>query len=409
MPPVLQGYITAVHLPDGFDMNDRHVVMSTRTGVGYIGDKVLQSDTPLRAELRPGAYVEVAGNYDAHTRTAKAVTVCIYNERTKTRTGNGLILRVVSAGPEPVYRADGYQIRINSSSSVSFHSGLKRLSDVGPDTMLRYKGKLGKDGILEATRAQFTRIAGKPEIVSPSQSSEAPNSAAHTNGGAMQGSAPNEDKLQMWHAIPPDQPLQQRVARIGLSLVPAYMSEKAGNNPSKISYRFYAVDDEKMRSGYSLIDKHIILIPKQAAERLQNDSQLAAVLAEGIAQKLQTQVITAGDVAESAAGVAAAGGMIFMTPFAIAGYATYLIPAMHKGEQVLETPIQDQRDRIALGLMADAGYDPHQAPEAWRLLAPVHPALDPQSLPYPLRSEYQLNVLITLYDPHTAPVATVPQ
>ena len=408
-PPIVKGYITAVHLPGGFDMNDIFVAMSTRTGVGHIGDKIIQSDTPLRAELRPGAFVLVTGDYDAHTRTATAVTVFLLNERTKMRAGVGLILGVVSPGPEPVYRVDGYLIRVNLKSLQWSANNLQRLSNVGPNSILQYKGKIGVDGILEATRAQFTRIVEKPGIVSSTQGSEASDSVAQTNGGALQSSAPNEDKLQMWHAIPPDQPLQQRVARIGMSLAPTSLREKAGKGPAKIDYRFYAVDDEKIRGGYAIFDKHIILVPKQTIERLQNDSQLAAVLAEGIAQTLQMREIAKGEVGEAVAGTAMAGTMIFAAPLTAIAFAAELIPGKYKEEQVRETPMQEQRDRIALGLIADAGYDPHQAPEAWRLLAAEHPASDSQPLLYPRRSEYQLSVLITMYDPHTTPVAAGPQ
>jgi hypothetical protein len=407
VPPVVTGYISAVHMPGGFDMNDVHVVMSSRTGVGYIGDKIIQSDTPLRAELRPGAFVLVTGDYDEHARTATAVTVFLLNERTRTRAGAGLILGVVTPGPEPVYRVDGYLIHVNLKILRWSNYNLQRLLDVGPNSILEYKGKIGADGIIEATWAQFARIVDKPDVLS-SQNNAASDSPAHTNERAH-SPTPNEDKLQMWHAIPPDQQLQQRVARIGMSLVPASLCEETGNHLSKIDYSFYVVDDEKMRDGYAIFDKHVILIPKQTAERLQNDSQLAAVLAEGIAQTLQMREITKGKVTEYTAGAAVSGVVIALTPLAVVGYATVLIPAKYRDAPVQQMPYQDQRDRIALGLMADAGYDPHQAPETWRLLAAGHPAPDSQPLPYPLRSEYQLSVLNIMYETHRTPVAASPK
>jgi hypothetical protein len=405
--PVVKGYITAVHLPGGFYVNDCHVALSAQTGVGYIGDQVLESDTPIREELRPGAYIEVIGDYDWRTKTARADMVFIFNERKRVRAGEGLILKVVSTGPEPVYRADGYLIRIGSASSVSFHSGLKRLSDVGPNTVLHYVGKVGADGILEATRARFTRVEHGPQGAPHTPSSGAPGSAAPSKEGAPRDdSAPAcSDKLaQTWRVVPPDQPLQERVARVGMSLAPAYQREMAGDDPAGIHFRFCAIDDEKMRSGYTLFDKHTILIPRQAVERLQNDSQLAAVLAEGMAQILQVRGISKGEIADAGVGAVLTGTMIFVAPVSAAGFATELIPERYR-EGAMETPVEDQRERIALGLIADAGYDPHQAPEAWRLLAPEHPAPNPQSLPYPLRSEHQLTVLATLYDRRPAPAA----
>ena len=47
--------------------------------------------------------------------------------------------------------------------------------------------------------------------------------------------------------------------------------------------------------------------------------------------------------------------------------------------------LEEQRGRIALSLMADAGYDPWQAPEAWRLMQPKRLPGDVSALPYPDR------------------------
>jgi hypothetical protein len=59
--------------------------------------------------------------------------------------------------------------------------------------------------------------------------------------------------------------------------------------------------------------------------------------------------------------------------------------------------MEEQRGRIALALLADAGYDPRQAPEAWRLLDPKHAPADPSALAYPSRSGYQLGILNLQY------------
>jgi hypothetical protein len=68
--------------------------------------------------------------------------------------------------------------------------------------------------------------------------------------------------------------------------------------------------------------------------------------------------------------------------------------------------MEEQRGRVALSLMADAGYDPWQAPEAWRLLAPKEPAKDPSKLKYPDRAGYQLEILNLQYKRKAASEAT---
>jgi hypothetical protein len=59
---------------------------------------------------------------------------------------------------------------------------------------------------------------------------------------------------------------------------------------------------------------------------------------------------------------------------------------------------EEQRGRVALALMADAGYDPWQAPEAWRLLWPKSLPKDLGALKYPNRSGYQFSILSLQYN-----------
>ena len=54
--------------------------------------------------------------------------------------------------------------------------------------------------------------------------------------------------------------------------------------------------------------------------------------------------------------------------------------------------LEEQRGRIALSLMADAGYDPWQAPEAWRLMQPKRLPGDVSALPYPIGKGFRFNV-----------------
>jgi hypothetical protein len=82
-----------------------------------------------------------------------------------------------------------------------------------------------------------------------------------------------------WHRFPANIALQARVSRVGLSLVPAYQKQLADDSPSKIYFRFYAVDEASIRSDLSC-NAGLILVPKQVVERLQNDDQLAALLAQ---------------------------------------------------------------------------------------------------------------------------------
>jgi hypothetical protein len=161
--------------------------------------------------------------------------------------------------------------------------------------------------------------------------------------------------------------------------------------------RFYAVDDAKSRSEICSFEG-LVLVPSQLVERLKNDDQLAAVLADGVAFNLQRQAARAivlnrallgADIAADVAGVLVPG-------LGLAG----LIGAEAGTKAVIS--MEEQRGRVALALMADAGYDLREAPEAWRLMAPRHLPNDLNSLKYPTLSGYQLSILSLQYNAKVA-------
>jgi hypothetical protein len=85
----------------------------------------------------------------------------------------------------------------------------------------------------------------------------------------------------------------------------------------------------------------------------------------------------------------------------VAEIATRSIPAVNLGTSAAQIVIakdamnkmEDDRGRVALGLLADAGYDPWQAPEAWRLLAPKELPANTAKLKDPARSAYLKEIL----------------
>ena len=120
-------------------------------------------------------------------------------------------------------------------------------------------------------------------------------------------------------------------------------------------------------------------------ERLANEDQLAAVMSNAMAFSLMMQGTKIRNGLEKTA-VVAEDVAILADP--TAGLLAYWL-LTHPEEKRL----REEAGRIALELMANAGYDPRQAPEAWRLLAPKKMPKDPSVLKYPSRAGYQLGFL----------------
>ena len=383
----VEGYITSVHLPAGFDVNRIHVTVTSQTRFGQTSDKTPSIDSPMRAEVQMGAFVQVIG-----TKAGDGVhadEVLFRDDPDKKLDGFGEIDTVIRRGAEPVLQADGFRIRVTSAAKVSYHGDLKSLDDVDTGIWIRYKGKRDKTAEVVATRAEF--FAPRKGNAKEARVNFAALRAYQDESGFSKPQLLDADGRLMslhtkvrysdaggycgWHTVPADLELQQRVRRVGALVIPSFQRQLASGDPGKIPFRFYAVDEKKIRSDIFCNDG-LILVPRQVVGRLKNDDQLAALLADGVAFYLQVRSARVLAEYRDLLGIEVAG-------YVASAFAPGVDLATDVGVGVMqheiEIKMQEQRGRMALALMKDAGYDPWQAPEAWRLLAPKELPKDPDS------------------------------
>lgn len=241
-----EGYITAVNPPKGFDVNGEHVVTFSGTGFGLMGDDTTGSDNSLRPALRVGTYVQVVGlknQLGILITPPIAKQVLIQGDWDSPITGFSVIDKVIANGPEPVFQADGYRIRLTSATKTKFSEALTTLADVGANTWLDYKGKRDIAGVVVASRveflpakpAHFKAIAGwetpivqfEPpraslQVGTSSGSDAPPKEASDQEAVLTQDGKVKLGPLGEWHTIPANQALQDRVRNVGMRLVPDY-------------------------------------------------------------------------------------------------------------------------------------------------------------------------------------------
>jgi hypothetical protein len=389
--PAVEGYITAVRSFHDFDVNGRRVSTSPVTRYGTIGGKTLTDEYGLPGALALGAYVQING--ESTDRSLNASEVLYAGDWNKKVEGFGVIDKVIATGPEPVFRADGYRIRIASTTDIKFAGGLSSPSEAGTNTWIRYEGRRGPDGILQASQVTFA--TARQTKVKPPKPDSLPTqpSLIDVDGNFIGVHA--KTRMSEWagpcglHRVVMDQAMQERVRRVGMKVIPEYQRQLPDDSPSKIHFRIYVVDEPVYREDIECA-AGFILVPRQVVERLGNDDQLAAIMANGVAWSMMAQsarlisenlellsALIAGDVAEA-----------FVPGANLAAYVGVDIAARD-----IYKHMQEEAGRIALALMADGGYDPLQAPEAWRLLAPKRMPKDASQLKYPSRAGYQLSFL----------------
>lgn len=308
--------------------------------------------------------------------------------------GFGVIDRVVSADAEPVFQADGYRIRIVSTTATKFGSGLKTLADVGTNTWVGYEGRRLQGNEILASRVAFVK-ARKLKLV-PQEPYVMPTEPSLIDADGALVSA--HKKIRMsdasdacgWHKVVMDVAMQERVRRLGMNMLPTYQKDLPDDSPSKLRLRIYVVEAPEFHEDIECTEG-MVLIPRQVVERLTNDDQLAAIMANAVAYSIEMQSarlfkdfleINAAEFAGFVAGDFVPGGGLVGSYLGgeVVGYE------IHKRQQ-------EQAARISLTLMADAGYDPRQAPEAWKLLWPKKLPKDLSTLEYPGRAKYQLDML----------------
>jgi len=409
---IKMGYVTEVRGANEFALNKEIVVTDSTTTYRLMNHKEGDAASLAQHAMQVGAYLQVQGSRVPHSHAVHASVVLVRDDWEKKLSGFGVIEKVSSDGDERIIHADGFAIRIRSTTELSFGAGIGSLAEVEPNVWIRYEGARDAHGELAAEKAKFVR-AKFSSFWGP-----VPNSAKKVqaqsptpNGGALIDANGKMVGLKTkvrygdaggmcgWHKVSTDPALQERVLRIGTLIVPAYQKALAEDDPARVPFRFYAVEEEKVPSELACV-RGLILVPRKVAEKLENDDQLAALLADGVALNLQVQSteLRNQELGLSAAELATLGS----APATLAVFAGEMIVASEISKRLVE-----QRGRMALSLMAAAGYDPWQAPEAWRLLAEKKPPKASQPVVYPDRSGYQLSILNLQYRGKTSSASAV--
>jgi len=363
--PILTGYVTRVVSPDDFDVNGFRVVPA-KEGMAY--QRMLQSAEPYLGEP-----VSVFGSLHEKIHTVTATEIGLDPVKPEVG-GAAMILRVFQLldpgmpSARAMIGADGYRILIVPATRKDYRSPLTPASSISVGVWLTYKGRQRTDGVVVAEHVEMSQkgITGSEAKFDAKQEYDPakvdPSAKQNTLSKAFFGI--NAKKIPPYQ----DPPMQARVDSIMHSLVPAYQRALPDGDPMKINFRIQLVDRPKLRSVLEL-PSGIILIPKQVVERMQNDSQLAAILAYGVAATLETFDWRehVKDTKITAAEIAAITGNLFVPGLAFGADIADIAGS------AVQRSLEDQCFRVSLALLNNAGYDVRQAPVAWWLLASKKP------------------------------------
>lgn len=289
-----------------------------------------------------------------------------------------------------ILQADGYRIHIVPETKRVYLDPLTRDTAIAPNLWLRYSGVQEVDGTVTATNVTFSEniLTSRQAKMSSKQEFNPALVTEQDKQGRLSKLVHGDDHQRL--PAYTDADMQQRVEAIGARLIPAYQRTLRASESAKLNFRFQVVNYEKVKDAITF-SNGIILVPRQVVERMENDSQLATILADNIACAMEKQTlrtIPIGDAMLAADFASAAATIVFPETVLIhwAGRKiTYSKLQQHE---------EEQSGRVSLSLLHDAGYDITQAPITWWLLSSKKPRNE-TTIPY--RARYLYGQLATTW------------
>jgi hypothetical protein len=399
----VSGYVTALQSPGVFDVEGVHIRLTPTTEFRSRTGTLSAARASKPAAYYLGEPLDAVGYFDRTRNTLTAARIVLIPVAPATVRGVAIIDLIPPApaaqpATDRTLRADGFLLHITAKTKLKFADPLKSISDIATNQWIDYSGVQQLDGTVLLDYAgigpnKVNHTEDRIRTGSDYDPAAVPDDS-HQSGLSKAFTGVNPRKIPPYH----NQDMQARVERIGQSLIPAYQRALPDSDPTKIHFRFQVIDSTKWRDAVSMLSG-VIVVPRQVVERMQNDDQLATVLADNIAETIEKDAlrtnatnnkVLAADLAGDAAGI--------FIPFA--GLDTDLAggsAAAHVHNLELQ-----QSGRVSLCFLHDAGYDITQAPLAWWFLAPKS-AKPIEDIPLPPRAVTLYLALGTTWHPAAEP------
>jgi hypothetical protein len=372
----VRGYITRLSSPMSFEIADYRVTRGAEVAIEF---QDAGPDVTFRPEdFRTGIEVEVRGVYDAstHELQVRKIKIDLDQFRKLKQTV------VLGSKPDQLERvgenwraqlfAGGRRVRIEPTTKVEFRlssieqEDLKRnakekgaankfhalssLEEVGAGHLMTFEGTVAPDGTVTAERVEFRRNEREKY-----EGSLWKMHKAKVKTPDAKESKPSILKIPLgiieYHYELFPQDIQDYVAKVGNSLIPAYQRALPDSELTKIPFQFFVVPrkDALMLS----LPSGVVVVSSGMFDVLENEAQLASLLGREIAHVVQKHNLRQWEESEQK-----------RLAFAFGRTGSY------------SWQNEVQADRLSLEYMLLAGYDLREAPRAWKLIGEKNPDRD---------------------------------
>jgi hypothetical protein len=386
----VHGFVTNVKSATSFEIDDYKITRDNTPSINLEipkGEESLASFKP--EDIRVGSELEVTGDYDEESGDLKAKSVKVFFEDTRVVKRTALIEQIPSlarsgSGWVGDIRADGEKIHVLPTTSVTIKTNkseqkklrgekedaggnnLNSLDEVNLDTFVHYEGMRQKNGVIEATKIEFQHAEldpgeaklwrhSDPKIKEPNYSSLAPGKLT----------MPSCVYEFCTHYIVPSHEAQTYITHLGQSLIPQHQKELPADDPLKIPFQFYLVQEKSFNA--VSYPNGLVLVNSGDFDVLQNEAQLAFVLAHEISHAVEKHAWEANQYHRKEL-IALRAGSVFV-PYEGALGGNLAASAI---KSAYLRSLENQADRVALEWMLAAGYDIREAPASWKAVSLKH-------------------------------------
>lgn len=394
----IHGYITDLKSPAEFQLDDFRITRDTSLALDFEKDEN-DPKSPITftpGDLKVGTEVEIKGELE-DGGALRATSVKVFLTERKTVKRMALLdstpqLDRTGDGWSGQLRVDGQKLLVQPITKVSFSpnrnekkeikasrkapkSGkdqdsvsieeddeagepLSSLQSVTADTWVSYRGTRQPDGSILATSVVFKHNELEPgearlrKRVTPK--------VKMLKGSSGQLTIADVGRYKLF----PNDEVQAYVRDLGSKLVPSYQSGMGSDNPNKLDFQFFVAEGKQFNAFAT--PRGMVVVYSGVFDVLENEAQLASVLGHEIAHAVQEHAYRQMQFQRNLRTALAIGGAV------AAAYgktniadATKLVDVAIRNGYSRYT--EDQADRIGLGYMIKAGYNPIEAPRVWKV------------------------------------------
>lgn len=392
----IHGYVTAVHSQNSFEIDDYRINRDSSLTLEFEREDSEEADAEPVRDVRVGTEMEIKGEYDSETHELHAKSIKVMPSELKKVKRTALVETVPEIQNRGTYwqgrvRLDGQNLIVDERTKLTIVPNksqkraqkeaakaakkatkadnqtpseafvLTRIDDVHKNMFASYEGIREVDGTIRALKLEF-----KDNELTSSETKLWKSLAPKVK--AFKSEKPGELRIGSVGKFKtvPNNDVQQYVRRLGESLIPANQKELAPGDPNRIPFQFFVVEN-KVPNAFACANGTVV-VHSGLFRSVENEAQLAFVIGHEIAHATQEHTIRQMEFHKKkriglAIGAAFAGAygaynvrdlLNLVNAAIVNGYSRHL---------------ENQSDRLGMQYMLATGYDPREAPRAWKAMS----------------------------------------